>query len=169
MKLKYLFAVSFALFISTFFTFPTLAANSISVVVDNNPVVFDTPPFIENGRILVPLRAIAEAAGMKVSVVDSKGNSIVLGMDVTEMQQNLGDPVFAWGRGVPSPQTRYEYGENMSSTADIGNAYAEIGCTLGKVTVICLGPAKTQPSQNPYYILLNIMYQDKVNMPIVDV
>jgi hypothetical protein len=261
MKLKKLSAVGFAFFISIFFVFPTLAANSISVVVDNNPVVFDTPPFIENGRVLVPLRAIAQAAGMKVdyddntrtvtltkteilmkipldsnspyvdgntrtitltldsdiatvdgstvrldiparsvsgrtmvplrfisgamdmdviwspaglgvlagnsgvlissrlrgnaplagedifptvspeiiSAMDSKGNSVTLGMDVTEMQRNLGDPVFAWGRGVPSPQTLYEYGENMSSIADIGNAYAEIGCSLGKVTVIQLG------------------------------
>jgi hypothetical protein len=75
-----------------------------------------------------------------ISVTDSKGNSVTLGMDVTEMQQNLGDPVLAWGRGVPSPQIRYEYGENISSIADTGNAYAEISCSLGKVTVIQLGP-----------------------------
>jgi hypothetical protein len=75
-----------------------------------------------------------------ISVVNSKGNSVTLGMDVTEMQQSIGEPIFAWGRGVPSPQTRYAYGENMSSIADIGNAYVEIGCSLGKVTVIQLGP-----------------------------
>jgi hypothetical protein len=75
-----------------------------------------------------------------ISVTDSKGNSVALGMDVTEMQQNLGDPALAWGRGVPAPQTRYEYGENISSIEDIGNAYAEISCSLGKVTVIMLGP-----------------------------
>ena len=262
MKIKRIFAAIFAFSISIFFTLPTLAVSNISVVVDNNSVVFDTPPFIENGRTLVPLRAIAEAAGMKVdyddntrtvtltktekllkipldstnpyvdgrthivtltldsdtatvdglkilldvparavrdrtmvplrfisevmdmdviwsptglgilngnsgalistrlrgsaplagesifpavsskiiSIVDSKGNSVALGMDVTEMQQNLGEPVFAWGRGVPSPQTQYEYGENILSTADLGNAYAEISCTLGKVTIIQLGP-----------------------------
>jgi hypothetical protein len=71
MKLKKLSAVSFALFTSIFFVSPTLAANSISVVVDNNPVVFDTPPLIENGRALVPLRAIAQAAGMKVEYDDN--------------------------------------------------------------------------------------------------
>ncbi len=262
MKLKKLFVVTFALFISIYFALPTLASGSISVVVDNNPVVFDTAPFIEKGRLIVPLRAIAEAAGMKVdyddntrsvtltkteklmkipldsanpyidgkthivtltlgsdtatadgstiqldvparivdgrtmvpvrfiseamdmdviwssaglgvlagtsgvlissrlrgsvpltgeglftaisskivSVVDSKGNAVALGMDVTEMYQNLGAPVIAWGRGIPAPQIRYEYGENISSSADLFlNTYAEIGCTLGKITVIQLG------------------------------
>jgi hypothetical protein len=244
------------------FALPSHAASNISVVVDNNLVVFDTQPIVENGRTLVPLRAIAEAAGMDVayneadrsimitkteklmkipldpidtyiigkthvvkltlgnnealvngkimrlevpaktidgrtvvplrfisdamdmdviwsptglgvlnkkpgvligtrlrgsaplagegifpsvsteiiSVVNDKGGSVALGMDVTEMQRSFGDPVFAWGRGVPSPQMRYEYGDNISSVAEIGNAYAEIGCTLGKVTVIQLGP-----------------------------
>lgn len=262
MKLKKLFVASFALFISIYFALPTLAAESISVVVDNHPVVFDTARFIENDRLIVPLRAVAEAAGMKVdyddntrsvtitkteklmkipldstnpyvdgkthivaltidsdtaicdgsiirldvparivggrtmvplrfiseamdmdviwshaglgvldgnagvlistrlrgsapiageslfqtvspeiiSIVDCKDNAVALGMDVTEMHQNLGEPVFAWGNGVPAPQTRYEYGENISSIADFGNIYAEIGCTLGKITVIQLGP-----------------------------
>ncbi|MEL4106469.1 copper amine oxidase N-terminal domain-containing protein [Oscillospiraceae bacterium WX1] len=262
MKLKKGFVVLFTIFICIIVTNCMHAAKNISVVVDNNLVVFDTPPYIVNGQVLVPLRDIAEAAGMKVdydentrtatitkteklmkipldstnpyvdgkthivtltlnsdtatvdgstiqldvpamavrgsvmvplrfifeamdmdviwssigagvldgkagfligtrlrgsaplageslfptvspeiiSVIDSKGNTVSLGMDVTEMQQNLGEPAFVWGRGVPSPQSRYEYGENISSTADIGNAYAEIGCSLGKVTVIQLGP-----------------------------
>lgn len=262
MKLKKLVAVSLVLFISIIFASPALAADSIQVVVDNNPVVFDSPPFIENGRLIVPLRAVAEAAGMKVdydnntrsvtitkteklikipldstnpyidgkthivtltldsdtatangskirldvparivrgrtmvplrfisvamdmdviwspnglgvldgnygvlistrlrgsaplageslfptvspkiiSILDSKDNAVALGMDVTEMYQNLGEPNFAWGRGVPAPQTRYEYGANISSPAGRGNTYAEIGCTLGKLTVIQLGP-----------------------------
>lgn len=261
MKLKKLFVVTFALFISIYFPIPTQASGSISVVVDNNPVVFDTTPFIEKGQLIVPLRAIAEAAGMKVdyddntrsvtltkteklmkipldsanpyidgkthivtltlgsdtatadgstiqldvparivdgrtmvpvrfiseamdmdviwssaglgvlggtsgvlissrlrgsapltgeglfpaisskivSVVDSKGNAVALGMDVTEMYQNLGAPVIAWGRGIPAPQIRYEYGKNISSSADLFlNTYAEIGCTLGRITVIQL-------------------------------
>ncbi len=259
---KKLFVVSIALLISIYFALPTLAAESISVVVDDNPVVFDTAPFIENDRLIVPLRAIAEAAGMEVdyddntrsvtitkteklmkipldsadpyvdgkthivtltidsdtatvdgsiirldvparivggrtmvpvrfiseamdmdviwssvglsisdrtpgvlissrlrgsapligedlfptvspeiiSIVDFQDNSVALGMDVTEIYQNLGEPDFAWGRGAPAPQIRYEYGENISSYADFFlNSYAEIGCTLGKITVIELG------------------------------
>jgi len=262
MKLNKLFVVGFALFISIHFALPTLAAESISVVVDNKPVIFDAEPFIENGRVIVPLRAIAEAAGIKVdyddntrsvtltkteklikipldstnpyvvgkthivtltldsdtatvdgseirldvparlvegrtmvplrfiseamdmdviwsptglgvlngnsgvlisnrlrgsaplageslfqtvspkiiSIVDCKDNAIALGMDVTEMHQNLGAPVFAWGRGVPAPQTLYEFGESISNATALGNIYAEMGCTLGKLTVIQLGP-----------------------------
>lgn len=234
----------------------------ISVIVDNKPVIFDIPPFIENGITLVPYRDIAEAVGMEadyndntrtvtfekteklmkipldpespyvdgkthtvilmlgsniatvdgvekrldasaksvegmiyvplrfiseamdmdviwsaaglgvldgnegflistrlrgsaplagegifpsippktISVVDNNGNSVSLGMDVTEMQKNFGSPALAWGRGVSAPQMRYEYGDNILNTADIGNAYAEIGCSLGKVTVIEIGP-----------------------------
>jgi hypothetical protein len=259
---KKLLFVSCLVSVCFIFSLPVFAASTISVVVDNKPVTFDTQPFIENGRTLVPLRAIAESAGMKVdydeknrtvtltktdkllkipldtnnpyvegkthvvtlklednmatidgsniqldvparvvegrtvvplrfiseamdmdviwssaglgilngtpgvmistrlrgsaplpgadvfpfvspeliSVKDSTGKSLVLGMDVTEMQKNLGEPVFAWGRGVPSPQTRYEYGANTSSAPDIEKAYAEIGCSLSKVTVIQLGP-----------------------------
>jgi hypothetical protein len=38
----------------------------ISVILDNRIVVFDQAPFIENSRILVPIRAIAEAANIEV-------------------------------------------------------------------------------------------------------
>ena len=43
------------------------AASGISVVVNGEEVVFDQPPITENGRILVPLRAIFEALGAKVN------------------------------------------------------------------------------------------------------
>ena len=259
---KKLLFVCCSIIICFIFASPVFATNNIIVIVDNKSVTFDTQPFIENGRTLVPIRAIAEAAGMEVeydweshivtitktdkvlkipldpdnqyvdgkthivtlkldddiatvngskvkldvpartvggrtvvplrfvsesmdmdviwspaglgvldgapgvlistrlrgsaplagedvfpsvpteliSVMDSNGNSLSLGMDVTEMQKNIGYPIFAWGRGVPSPQVRYEYGDNKSSIMDIGNIYAEIGCSLGKVTVIQLGP-----------------------------
>jgi Copper amine oxidase N-terminal domain. len=250
---------------SIILTLPTAAEENILVVVDNNTVEFDSPPYRENNRLIVPLRAIAEAAGIKVdydsstqtitltkteklikipldsknpyvdgkkhivkltidsdqayvddteikldvsarivnnrtmvplrfisesfdmdviwnpdgigitygstsvligtrlrgsaplsgeiffktvepeiiSIVNSNGKVLTLGMDVTELKPILGEPSFAWGRGVPAPQLRYEYGENISSTSDIGKVYAEIGCTLGKVTVIKLGPVSS--------------------------
>jgi len=43
------------------------AANPITVVVNNNTVQFDVSPVIENGRTLVPVRAIFEALGAVVT------------------------------------------------------------------------------------------------------
>ena len=40
--------------------------NTISVIVDNKNVEFDQPPVIEEGRTLVPLRAVFEKAGAVV-------------------------------------------------------------------------------------------------------
>ena len=42
-------------------------SDEISVVVNGSKVSFDTQPFIENGRTLVPVRAIFEALGADVS------------------------------------------------------------------------------------------------------
>jgi len=39
----------------------------IRVMVNNTPVTFDSPPIIENGRTLVPMRFIFEALGAEVS------------------------------------------------------------------------------------------------------
>ncbi|HEY9060475.1 MAG TPA: copper amine oxidase N-terminal domain-containing protein [Pseudobacteroides sp.] len=43
------------------------AANPITVIVNNNIVKFDVFPVIENGRTLVPVRAIFEALGAVVT------------------------------------------------------------------------------------------------------
>jgi len=42
------------------------AASPIRVLVDGKEVVFDASPFIENGRVLVPIRGIAEALDFDV-------------------------------------------------------------------------------------------------------
>jgi len=42
------------------------ASNEIKVLVNGTDVTFDQPPIIENGRTLVPLRAIFEALGAEV-------------------------------------------------------------------------------------------------------
>jgi len=51
------------------FGVPSFAQESkeISVSIDGLPVSFDVPPLIENGRTLVPFRAIAEALQIQVS------------------------------------------------------------------------------------------------------
>jgi len=42
------------------------APNPIRVLVDDEEVVFDALPFMESGRVLVPIRGIAEALGLSV-------------------------------------------------------------------------------------------------------
>jgi hypothetical protein len=43
------------------------ATNNISVLINGKTTNFDVPPQIENGRTLVPLRAIFEALGAEVN------------------------------------------------------------------------------------------------------
>jgi hypothetical protein len=45
---------------------PQAPSDNITVLVNGTAVIFDQPPIIENGRTLVPLRAIFEALGAKV-------------------------------------------------------------------------------------------------------
>ena len=42
-------------------------ADKITVLIDGTAVAFDAEPYIEEGRVLVPFRAIAEALKMNVS------------------------------------------------------------------------------------------------------
>ena len=62
----------------------TVFAKDIAVSIDGKHIVFDQQPVVENGRTLVPLRAIFEALGASVSwdentqtVISQKGNTII--------------------------------------------------------------------------------------------
>ena len=44
----------------------TAAAKEISVALDGQTIPFDTPPCLENGRVLVPMRGIMESLGYTV-------------------------------------------------------------------------------------------------------
>ena len=46
---------------------PAVAQQEITIIVNGENIEFDVAPFIENGRTMVPLRAICEAMGAKVS------------------------------------------------------------------------------------------------------
>lgn len=75
---------------------PTPDNEVIKVKVNNELVVFDQPPVLENGRTLVPLRAIFEALGAEVgwddptqTVTASKGETeISLQIGSTQMNVN---------------------------------------------------------------------------------
>jgi|GEM_PF-2140852 len=68
------------------------ATSDIIVTLNGNRLTFDQPPIIENGRTLVPLRAIFEAMGATVewdqatqTVTGTKGNTVV--------KMTIGNPV----------------------------------------------------------------------------
>lgn len=60
--LSMFFVLMFAVGIST-----PVSASGISVVVNGKKLVFDQPPIVENGRTLVPFRAIFESLGAEVN------------------------------------------------------------------------------------------------------
>ena len=61
-----LLVLAMAIFMAPSLQTANAAANPIRVLVDDKEVVFDASPFIENGRVLVPIRGIAEALNFDV-------------------------------------------------------------------------------------------------------
>lgn len=72
----------------------TATDSSFKVFLNGNPLYFDVSPIIENGRTLVPLRAIAEALGAKVDW-DDQDNTVSLIKGETYIKLKIGDPVAA--------------------------------------------------------------------------
>lgn len=90
--------VSGVLCICTLFSFiVALSADEASVYIDNNKLVFDVPPTIVEGRTLVPLRAIFESLGIKVSwdsdtkTVMGKGNDKIIILQVDNKTAKVND------------------------------------------------------------------------------
>lgn len=68
----------------TMFAVPAIAANPVpSVVINNQTVTFDVPPMIDNGRTMVPLRAIFEQMGATVSWDDATQTASAVKGDIT--------------------------------------------------------------------------------------
>jgi len=65
MRTKKLLVLALAVIMITAASVPVFASG-ISVLIDGTPVNFDQQPVIENGRTLVPLRAMFEALGATV-------------------------------------------------------------------------------------------------------
>lgn len=71
-----------ALALAMTMAFPALAMaeSNIKVIVNDEEIKMDQPPLIENGRTMVPLRAVAEALGCEVKWDDTtKSASFVQG------------------------------------------------------------------------------------------
>ena len=78
------------------------AANDITVYVDGEKVVFDQPPVVQNGRTLVPMRAIFEALGAEIEWFGAEKrvnafwgiDSLDLWIGSSEIQMGNGSVVF---------------------------------------------------------------------------
>ena len=84
--------ISLILTVIMLLTLPVAYASDIGVIVNDTKLCLDVPPMVENGRTLVPLRAIFEALGANVnwdnttstatSQKDGVTISLTLGKDV---------------------------------------------------------------------------------------
>ena len=77
---KFLLGALIALFILPFSAY---AENDIKVMVNSEYVDFDTPPVIKNGRTLLPVRAVAEKMGLKVTWDQETSTASVISGDKT--------------------------------------------------------------------------------------
>ena len=92
--------ISFILILSVIFSaigvLPVVAAEKdITVYLNGSQIIFDTPPIIESGRTLVPVRAIFEAMGMTVNwdantyAVTAEGSGNYISMAIDNINANV--------------------------------------------------------------------------------
>jgi len=83
MKKKLALLLALALLMTTL-ALPVVAADPVPrVIIDGQAVTFDVAPVIDNGRVLVPLRAIFEQMGAKVSWDDATKTATAAKGEVT--------------------------------------------------------------------------------------
>ena len=72
MKIKKILSIilSVIMLCGTVTAFPQTSSDKVTVTMDGQEMEFDVQPVIENGRTLVPMRAIFEALGCAVTYYD---------------------------------------------------------------------------------------------------
>lgn len=75
------------------------STSSPTVMLDGNLLSFDIPPIIENGRTLVPLRAIFEALGAEV-IWDATTQTVTAEKGNTKITLNIGGAAYKNGQFV---------------------------------------------------------------------
>jgi Copper amine oxidase N-terminal domain len=92
---RYLFAAA-ALVCAVALTAGTLPAGAqvpapyVHVFVDGQPVAFDVPPQIDNGRVLVPLRGVFQQMGATVAW-DDQSQTVLAQRGATSVQLTIGN------------------------------------------------------------------------------
>lgn len=71
---------------------PPAGAAPVSVFLDGKPVKFDVPPYMSDGRVMVPVRNLAEALGCQVEWVEP--NRVVMTREGLEVVMLLGQRVY---------------------------------------------------------------------------
>ncbi len=93
MKRLLICLLAFTFIFSTVCT-QTFAQDDITVLVDGNAVEFDVAPVINDGRTLVPVRAIFEAIGAKVSW-DGATKTVYSDMNDTKISLKINDNILS--------------------------------------------------------------------------
>lgn len=91
-----------ALLIANFgfvFATPAAAATPIKVIVNDSALAMDVAPVVQNGRTLVPLRAIFEAIKAKINW-DAKTQTVTATKDSTTIKLTIGSAT-AYKNGAP--------------------------------------------------------------------
>lgn len=97
--MKRLFYILSCLFLLLSYCSPALSADQIKVFADGNQLQFDVAPVIENGRTLVPVRAIFESLGATVSW-DSKTNTVIAFKDKLKISLPIGKTTATVGNAI---------------------------------------------------------------------
>jgi len=69
-----------------------LGAGAILVKVNGQEVDFDQPPLLKNGRVLIPLRAVAESLGAEVEWDQVTGTAVISTADSSSYLRGLNHP-----------------------------------------------------------------------------
>lgn len=77
----------------------TARADSPNVIMDGTPLSFDVPPAVEQGRTLVPLRAIFEAMGSDI-IWDNQTQTVTAAKANTQIRLQIGTRT-AYRNGLP--------------------------------------------------------------------
>lgn len=93
--------MSLAIAVGAFGIQPVSAATAVALVVDDEFVPADIPPVIHQGRVMVPLRWVAEALGSRVAW-DSQRK--IASVDTDSAPGNSGNAVQVWVKGKLLPQ-----------------------------------------------------------------
>lgn len=89
-KLKPFTILLFLTIISLFLFLPfSEASDQLTIYINNRPVYSDTPSFIYNGRVYVPLRFISENLGAEVSYVSLDNSVRINFVDYRAFWKNL--------------------------------------------------------------------------------
>ncbi len=93
-KLRLLTLLTFLLFAASIFggALSAFAAPGVSVLVDGQSISADVPPFIENGRTLVPARTLAESLGARTDW-DETRKTVTIESEGKKVELQIGNPV----------------------------------------------------------------------------